>query len=188
MGNNNFRHKVSVDGTDFRIQEQAPFDSKWFSHKFHGPGVRYEVACCIETGWIVWIHGPFPCGSSPDIRIFRHGLRQAVVRGVERVEADKGYRGEPFYISTPMDHRNNDENRAKACTRARQEHINRHLKYFGCLGQIFRHGLEKHSTIFFAISVVTQLAIKHGERMVYQVDYVGPTYNDNFYEYGLFVV
>jgi len=30
---------VSVDGTDFRIQEPIPFDAKWFSHKFNGPGL-----------------------------------------------------------------------------------------------------------------------------------------------------
>lgn len=52
---------VSVDGTDFRIYERHPFWSGWFSHKFKGPGVRYEVAVCIKTGDVVWINGPFPC-------------------------------------------------------------------------------------------------------------------------------
>ena len=30
---------VSIDGTDFRIQEPKPFSSKWFSKKFKGPGI-----------------------------------------------------------------------------------------------------------------------------------------------------
>ena len=29
---------ISLDGTDFNIQEPSPFDPKWFSHKFEGPG------------------------------------------------------------------------------------------------------------------------------------------------------
>ena len=36
------RCKITVDGTDFRIQEPAMFDPKWYSHKFRGPGLRYK--------------------------------------------------------------------------------------------------------------------------------------------------
>ena len=60
---------MSIDGTDCRIQEPTPFDPLWYSHKFNGPGVRYEVGICIQTGWIVWVHGPFPAGDFPDIKI-----------------------------------------------------------------------------------------------------------------------
>ena len=34
---------ISLDGTDFCIQELALFDPKWFSNKFEGPGVQYQV-------------------------------------------------------------------------------------------------------------------------------------------------
>ena len=47
---------VSVDGTDFRIPQQSPFSSAWFSHKFNGPGLRYEVGVSIIGGSIVWIN------------------------------------------------------------------------------------------------------------------------------------
>ena len=60
------RCKITVDGTDFRIQEPSPFDPKWYSHKFRGPGLRYEIGVCIKTGWIVWVNGPFPAGAWPD--------------------------------------------------------------------------------------------------------------------------
>jgi hypothetical protein len=40
-GNNRFS-TVTVDGTDFRINEP--------SHKFKGPGLRYEVAISIKGG------------------------------------------------------------------------------------------------------------------------------------------
>ena len=35
---------LSVDGTDCPIEEPRPFDKAWFSQKFKGPGVKYEVA------------------------------------------------------------------------------------------------------------------------------------------------
>lgn len=48
-GNNRFS-TVTVDGTDFRINEPTDFSTKWFSHKFKGPGLRYEVAISIKGG------------------------------------------------------------------------------------------------------------------------------------------
>ena len=76
--------KVTVDGTDFRILEPSPFSKKWYSHKFRGPGLRYEVAVGIQSGHIVWTNGPFPAGV-PDIVIFRYSLKNKLVEG-ERVE------------------------------------------------------------------------------------------------------
>jgi hypothetical protein len=49
-GNNRFS-TVIVDGTDFRINEPTDFSTKWFSHKFKGPGLRYEVAISIKGGY-----------------------------------------------------------------------------------------------------------------------------------------
>jgi hypothetical protein len=45
-GKNRFS-TVTVDGTYFRINEPTDFSTKWFSHKFKGPGVRYQVAISI---------------------------------------------------------------------------------------------------------------------------------------------
>ena len=61
---------VSVDGTDCMIQKPSPFSSKWWSHKFNGHGVRYEVGLGIQNGDIVWVNGTFTCGECPDIKIF----------------------------------------------------------------------------------------------------------------------
>jgi hypothetical protein len=71
------RSTMVVDGIDFRIQEPRKngFNTKWYSHKYNKPGIRYEVATCINTGHIVWIHGPFPCGSHDDRTVFRLGLK-----------------------------------------------------------------------------------------------------------------
>lgn len=45
---------VSVDGTDFRCKGRRLPDGRinksWYSYKFDGPGLRYEVGLCILTG------------------------------------------------------------------------------------------------------------------------------------------
>ena len=53
---------TSVDVTDFEIQEHTPFLSKWWSHKFNGPGLHYKLAISIKTEWIVAYNGSFECG------------------------------------------------------------------------------------------------------------------------------
>ena len=65
---------MTIDGTDFRIREPTNFDKKWYTPKFHGPGVRYEVGIAIQTGWIVWINGPYPCGTPADLTIALDGI------------------------------------------------------------------------------------------------------------------
>ena len=70
--------RMSVDGTDCRIREPSPFNPMWYSHKFSGPGLRYEVGVSIHEEGIVWINGPFPCGSWPDLKIARHCLIHAL--------------------------------------------------------------------------------------------------------------
>jgi hypothetical protein len=146
-----------VDGTDFSIFEPSPFDPKWFSHKINGPGLRYEVAICIQTGWIVWIHGPFPCGAWPDLRIARDALIFEVLPG-EMLLADGGYRDNHQFFETPTGLNNNDQ-QMKALARARHETCNRRFKEYGALSRKFRHPREKHGIIFTAVANITQLAI-----------------------------
>ena len=78
-----------MDGTDFRIKEPHPFHKSWYSDKFNGPAVKYEVGVCIQTGWIVWLLGPFR-GSKNDHAISMEYLEHVLDDG-ERYIADKGY-------------------------------------------------------------------------------------------------
>lgn len=151
---------VTVDGTDFRIQEPSPFNRKWYSSKFNGPGVRYEVGICIQSGYIVWIHGPFPCGMMPDIRIFRLKLKDSLLPG-EQVVADKGYRGDPK-TCTPEEAKNEDHKKSMSRSRARHETINGRFKKWGCLKQIWRHDRNKHNLVFKAVATITQLEMENG--------------------------
>lgn len=168
-GAENYRYcMVLVDGTDFEIYEPSPFNPGWYSHKFKGPGLRYEVALAISTGDIVHINGPFPCGNYPDITIFRQKLKRMLADG-EMVEADRGYRGEYYHVRTPVDYHTEAEKRSKEKIRARQETVNRRFKQFGALKQIFRHHIGVHRVVFESVVVLTQLSINNGDKL-FQVD------------------
>ncbi|KAG9404512.1 hypothetical protein AC1031_004720 [Aphanomyces cochlioides] len=150
---------VSLDGTDFRILEPTPFDAKWFSHKFKGAGLRYEIGLCIHTGHIVWAHGGLPCGEWPDLRLARDAYIYAVNRG-EKTLADRGY-ADPSYFVYPSDERR--DNARQKQIMARHETCNRRLKQFRILGGIFRHRLTLHPTCFHAVVNLTQIMIENGE-------------------------
>jgi DDE superfamily endonuclease len=160
---------MTVDGTDFRIQEPQPFSTKWFTKKFNGPGLRYEVAVSIRGGDIVHTNGPFECGRWPDIAIFRNNLIDKLLPG-EMVEADKGYRGEKEKIRTPDDYISQEDRNKKRLARARHETVNKRFKDFGILKVRYRHNLRDHQAVFRAIVVITQLSINKGE-VVFHVEY-----------------
>lgn len=61
---------ISVDGTDLLIFEPRPFGPSFYSHELHNAGLRYEIGVCIARDYIVWLHGPFPCGRFPDLNIY----------------------------------------------------------------------------------------------------------------------
>ena len=159
---------ITVDGTDFRIQEPQPFSPQWYSHKFNGPGVRYEVGICIKTGWIVWVHGPFPCGTWPDLAIARNALIHELDPG-EFYVADGGYRESFGWSDTPTGlHRLCD--RTKALARARHETVNGRFKVFGALKQIYRHDLSLHSLVFRSIANITQVSLRT-KSPLFSIDY-----------------
>jgi hypothetical protein len=155
---------VTVDGTDFRINEPTPFSPMWYSHKYKGPGLRDKVALSIRGGDIVHINGPYACGAWPDITIFREVLIHKLLPG-EMVEADRGYRGEPTKIRTPVDYQTRREKKRKSRARACQETVNKRFKQWGCLKQCFHHDLSKHKHVFQAVVVLTQLSINNGEAL-----------------------
>jgi hypothetical protein len=74
----------------------------WFSHKFNGAGVRYELGVCIQTGNIVWVAGPFLPGDYPNVTIFQLGMMPRLGEG-ETVEADSSYAGD-IPVHTPEDY------------------------------------------------------------------------------------
>ena len=160
---------MSVDCTDLEVVEPYPYcrvwSKKWYSHKFKGPGVRYEIALCIYDGSIVWVNGPFPCGKYNDCDIFMNlGLKNQLQQ-YERVEADDGYRAaDPLYVRCPgsrlhpqdtVDHRR--------ALRGRHETVNKRIKQYNILRAPFQNGMHKHRMVFQSIIVLTQISFDLGQ-------------------------
>ena len=168
MGNNGSICLVTLDGTDCPIQEPSNFNKAWWSHKFNGPAVRYEVAVCIQTGWIVWVNGPYPAGEWPDARIARDILIYMLDRN-EKVMADGTYSDGNLFFVTPDGTNSPRQYMMKKC-RARHETINGRIKKWRILSSPFRHRLKNHGSVFKAIANIEQLVIEH-EVSAFHVEY-----------------
>jgi len=138
---------TSLDCTDCRIEEPQPFSSDWFSHKFKGPGLRYEVGVNIQVGNIVWINGPFACGKFPDLKIAREAYTSAILKD-EMTVADDTYRDCDYFIH-PHGYPNSVELQKQIMSR--HETINKRLKEFRVLSSPY------------PVAVITQLKIENGE-------------------------
>ena len=135
--------------------EPTVFNPMWYSHKFHGPGLRYEIGLCIFTGHIVWAHGGVPCGHWPDLKLARDAFIFNLQEG-EKALADRGYQDQNFF-----EHPNGDQRKKKILSR--HETANRRIKQFSCLQHRFRHALFLHPSFFHAVVNITQLMIQNGE-------------------------
>ena len=135
--------------------EPSDFNPKWYSHKFNGPGLRYEIGLCIRTGDIVWVHGGFPCGEWPDLRLARNAFIDRL-EPQEMVVADGGYQDQQYFVNP------NGDQRIKQIL-ARHETVNRRVKQFRCMKDIFRHELYLHPRFLHAVVNLTQLMIQNGE-------------------------
>jgi len=158
---------VSVDGTDTWIQEPWPRSRIWWSHKLNHAGLRYEICCCIQTGDIVSINGPFP-GNMSDREIFDLGLSLQLMPG-ELVEADNGYNGR-VQIQTAAQGPDRASKRQKSKVRGRQENVNRRLKVFKVMEKFQSTDVAKHAKIARAVAVIVQLSFENGDRL-YPVEY-----------------
>jgi len=152
---------VSLDGSDFRIYEPTPFDTKWFSHKFKGPGIRYEVGLNISTGDIVWVNGGVPCGAFPDLVLARECYIYNVNEG-ELTVADETYEDRRYFIYPKAYPESVHWQKA---VMARHETVNKKMADWGCLGKRFRHRLELHQLCFYAVANLTQVLINLGEKL-----------------------
>ena len=149
---------------------QMKFAEKFLSHKFGGNGVKYEIAVCIQTGDIVWIHGPIRAGLG-DIDVSRQ-IFISFLDDDEMANADRGYRGEDKHIKTSRlyHYLSKEEMGIAGTSRVRHKTVNGRFKNFAVLTKSFRHGLVKHSACFRAVTVVTQLNIENGQPL-FQVEY-----------------
>ena len=162
---------MSVDGVDFQIEEPWPYkrdvSGQWYSQKFNGPGLRYMICISLKKGDICFVDGPHPCGQKNDLQIFEQSVLP-LLEDYERVEADSGYsKHDPEFVKSPEGNyvRSRESARLSNRARARQEGINKKVKQWYCMKGKYRHNLLDHSKLFYAVIVLTQLAIDEGERL-----------------------
>lgn len=129
---------------------------RWFSHKFRGPGLRYEIGLNIRNGNIVWAFGGYPCGEFTDLKLAREAFEQAVDDN-ERVMADLIYLDPLFIIPNDI---NGDQHKR---IMSRHETVNKRLRQFLILKTEFRHDRQKHPMVFRAVANLTQLKLENGE-------------------------
>ena len=159
-----FDSSLYVDGIDFFVQEMGREDPWWFSHKHNGPGLRYELATSIQTGFIAWASGPWRAGLWPDEVIFREGLYYEL-EDDKPVHADRGYSaspdddGERVFITPNTPGLAGEARRAHGRLHARHEGVNGMLKRFAVLENRFRHEIQLHEKCFFAVVSLVQLTM-----------------------------
>lgn len=157
-----FRYRnlyCSIDGIDFQITEPQPFDSKWFRHKFKSAGLRYETVVSTKHGFLVWCCGPYPCGSSPDVKIFNDRLKHKLQEN-EKLIADDGYKGNYFINKSNL---SSDGAVFHKLIRARHETVHKRIRHFGIMKQVYRHQRADHSMYFYAVANVVSLVLENGE-------------------------
>jgi IS5 family transposase len=154
---------ISVDGTDVPIREPRDptkkKNPKWFSKKLKRAGLGYELALHLFEDQIV--HASTHAASIHDIKKARKKLVPKIPEG-KRVIADRGYFSKELMhiFATPNAQDSEKVKTFKKDARARQETLNSRLSQYGCIDQIFRHGVEKHEVCFMACLVMTQYAIE----------------------------
>ncbi len=155
---NSVPYKVSVDGTDCKIREPSPFSPKWYSHKHRWAGLRYEMAIFISTGYIVWVNGPFLCGSFSDLRIFWRNLKN-ILENDEQVIADRGCPDTKcVYCPSTLVY----PDALYLTVRAKHEGVNKRIKQFKVINSTFRHNISTHGLCFHAVANPTELMILNG--------------------------
>ena len=173
---------LSIDYVDKKIREPWPYQrrwsDRWFSHKFNGAGLKYEIALGIISGDICWVNGPFLC-SKNDYDVFSAWPGPTLLNELdegERVETHNGYkRGDPSFVKSKSGWMHRPQlAKMRNTVRARHETVNGRMAKWGCLSKVWHHHRNKHQVAFFAVAVITQLEIENGEPL-FSVAY----YNDH---------
>lgn len=130
--------------------------------------MRYELGISIQNGDLVWLLGPFPCGSHPDIKIARMSIVHNI--GVdEMILADSGYRDKGEYFDTPTG-LNNKGQYMRSIARSRHEIFNSRVKRFKILSTTYRGEISKHYLYFYTVAIMCQIEISTGKKL-FQINY-----------------
>ena len=121
-----------MDGTDFKINHPTALGESirnYYSYKINHSALSYELGIFFQTGHIVWSSGPYKPGVYNDIKMSRDRLIFVLEPG-EKVEAERGYRGEPDCVEDPdfCEPPTQATRTLKTNVRARHEGVNGRIK------------------------------------------------------------
>jgi hypothetical protein len=154
---------VSLDATDCPVEEPTTetenFLPRYYSHKLHSAGLKYEIGINLRTGIMVWVFGGVPCGEYNDLGLSRLSYVEQLRPG-ELTVTDDGYNDGNYFMFPRAYPDYAHELKAIA---QRHETINNLFKRWNVLRTPFRHELEKHRLCFYAIAHIVQLMIMSGE-------------------------
>lgn len=148
---------ISLDVIDCPIQESKSSSAVWYSSQMSAASLRYEYGVSIDVPNIVWINGPYRPGDGRDVDIFKRDLKP-ILRNGERVIADKRFIEDNSCVQ-----------KSAMCTREEQktwkkilkkhELIDKKLKSFSVVRDIFRHNIDQHRSCFQAVAALIHLEI-----------------------------
>ena len=173
---------LPVDTMHIRCQEfRCSPSSKWFSHKFNGPGVSFEMVVDPLEGKIRWINGPEPA-SIHDLTFLRGGKKGQkkkwkrsslyfALPSFARLVGDSAYEGQPDKVSTTKDAHKPATKELFARLKSMQETCFKRFKDFNVVSGTFRHGkgtddkLAKIKLSVECVAILLQYEFENGSRL-----------------------
>lgn len=162
LPDNDNKFYLTVDGTDCPINEPTPFNRNWFSHKFKGASIKYEIGIDLQ-GNFAWVSPPYR-GSAGDSTIFKRQLRQLIPQDYAAI-VDSAYGIEDDKVAPVTEFDSTEVVRFKKRALARHETGKKRIKDFAVTTETFRHSVDFHSFCFYASIVICQYNIEHGENL-----------------------
>jgi len=150
---------IGIDGVHCQFHEvidpTLSKNPKFFSHKFHGPGLGCELALSLFVDELVWLRGPAPAGDS-DMKTCKSDLKGRIPKGKKAI-VDGGHKdSRDLELSRTNTHDEHELRKLKSRAKARQEHFHSRVKRFKSVSGDFRHGIDRHRICFEAICVICQ--------------------------------
>ncbi len=154
-----------TDGIDFWMQDYRhpitrEFDSRHWTHKRNGAGIRYLFTTSLYTNKICMIsNGYYPSRNTDDVIAHKPGEIVSVLRRFhEKSFADAIFTGPEFITPNGTFSR---EQCLLLVAQARHENINKRFKEFGILQQTFRNHRDLHGLVVKAIANIVQISLMH---------------------------
>jgi hypothetical protein len=174
-------HIITVDCVNFITQEfRLDPSTKWFDHKSHSAGLKYEFALAIWHNRCVWINGPYPAGERHDKAVFcgansmedhpdtwdKNALLHQIPERNKAI-ADSAYEGLSDKVTVKRPGHSQEVFTFVDRAQNRQETWHGRLESYNILNHRFRHGdctkekMEMHKMAVEAVAVIVQYDMKY---------------------------